>query len=199
MNALYFYSHNDGEFRAANVESLEQLTSIINQDFNICFLDFLRYRTSIIDSYLLKRWQGTINYDDIQLILDALGFRDNHVTNGAQFNDFLLKNSMIKKYLFTSAFVENPSLKDELCLKYLKWVFNNYIRIFNKHYGELVLIVSDDKPINRLPDGLHLIKFKGDKRNFYSTQDVNKAKEICLACGAINSGSNILDFKSKGS
>jgi len=64
----------------------------------------------------------------------------------------------------------------------LKWLIGNYLKLFNYHYGELILIESDKDDMDFLPGGFEPIKFNADSRIFYSKHNETLTRKICKFC-----------------
>jgi len=176
MKALYFYSKHDGEIRAACIKSNTQVVSIINHIPDECFLKFLMFKTSISNPEYLNECHNKICPRSIRLVLDAVGFFDTHVIDGAGLNHFLLKDPDNIRLIVAMA------KEDKTIARYLSWAFGNYVSLFEDHYGELILIVSNRDDIRKLPLGYLPEKLGKDKRVFYSRYDSNVTKRICDAC-----------------
>lgn len=185
MKTLYFYSHNDGVIRHTSVKTNEQVVSIINEVYDERFLRFLSFRTSILDQYGFEKYLNNISSRTIRDLLDAAGYQDKFVTNGVELKKLLFKD-------ISNLFI--IAQQDGFILSYLKWLLKNYLKMFNHHFGELILIVSNKDDISYLPKGFKPITFKPDRRVFYSKQNQVNTRLITQECGIKTKTAKILTF-----
>ena len=176
MKTLYFHSINDGLIRHASIKDLSSVISIVNQNRDQTFLKFLMFKTSIADPVHLYNCQNKISKKDISKILHYVGEFDKRVRNGRELSKLLLhKPDNLDKVFMMAQY-------NKLIANYLNWIFGNYIKLFNNHYGELIMIVSKYDDIKLLPDKFSPITYKTDTRVFYTMHDGAKTREICEAC-----------------
>jgi hypothetical protein len=135
------------------------------------------FRASIADPIHLYNCQNKISKKNISKILHCVGVFNKRVRNGHELSKLLLHKADDLDKVFTMA------QYNKLIANYLNWVFSNYIKLFNNHYGELIMIVSKYDDINLLPDKFSPVTFKTDTRVFYTMHDSIKTRVICEACG----------------
>lgn len=176
MKTLYFYSQKDEEIRIASIKTSSQVTSIINELQDEYFLRFLLFKTSIVKPKHLIESQNKISLSSIRVVLDAIGCFDTHFYDGVSLNKFLLHDPDKIKLIVAMA------KEDKSIARYLHWVIGNYVKLFNYHYGELIMVVSNRDDIKSLPAGFLPVKFSTDKRVFYTKHDHTKTMRICKAC-----------------
>jgi hypothetical protein len=135
------------------------------------------FRASIADPIHLYNCQNKISKKNISKILHCVGVFDKRVKNGRELSKLLLHSQNDLDKLFRIA------QYNELVAHYISWVFGNYIKLFNHHYGELIMIVSKCDDIKLLPDKFSSVTFKTDSRVFYTMHDSIKTRYLCEVCG----------------
>jgi len=172
MKTLYFYSYNDDQFTSFP-QTNGQTVSIVNQYIDEYLINFLIFKKKIISSEYLTTWQLKIGKESIRTILDAVGFVDKHADDGVELNRILLSNPKTIKLLAQMAET------DKNIAKYLYWVASNYLKLFEFHYGELVLIESDIDDMDILPEDFKPHSFHQYNKVFYSKEDEETTKFMC--------------------
>ena len=177
MKTLYFYNSlfDKGKIYKHTLSDNEAI-SIANEFTDDVFINFVTTQAKLIQSGYFEECQNRISTYGIRTILDAVGLTHRFANNGVELNRILLSSS--DKIIDLVVMSEH----DKNIAKYLRWLMGNYIKFFNYHFGELILIVSDTDDMDFYPDGFNPIKFKTDSRVFYSKHNKPETKNICQVC-----------------